>query len=80
MYIVSPVWEQPSNDIAETTARIKDIARDLAALHALSGCDTVAATCGIGEPTAIKVSKRGKYLFLMDNVTAHLSDIGLQAT
>ena len=61
-----------STDIAETIARIEDIARDLPAIHALSGCDTVAATYGIGKPTSIKVVKRGKSLSLMGNVTAHL--------
>ena len=80
MYMVSPVRERASTDIAETTARIKDIAEDLPAIHALSGCDTVAATYGIGKPTAIKVAKRGKSLSLMGNVTAHLSDIASQAT
>ena len=73
MYMVSPDWQQTSTDnIAETTARIEDIARDLPAIHALSRCDTVAATYSIGELTAIKAVKRGKSLSLMDNVTAHL--------
>ena len=48
MYMVSPEWQQASTDIAETTARIEDIARDLPAIHALSGCDTVAATYSTG--------------------------------
>ena len=73
MYMVSPDWQQASTDnIAETTARIEDIARDLPAIHAISGCDTVAATYSIGELTAIKAVKRGKSLSLMGNVTAHL--------
>ena len=82
MYMVSPVWQQASTDIAETTARIKDIAWYLPAIHALSGCDTMAATYDIREPTAIKVAKRSKSLSLtlMGNVTAHLSDIASQAT
>ena len=50
MYMVSPDWQQASTaDIAETTARIEDIARDLPAIHALSECDTVAATYSTGE-------------------------------
>ena len=73
MYMVSPDWQQASTDnIAETTARIEDIARDLPAIHALSGCDTVAATYSIGELTTIKAVKRGKSLSLMGNVTAYL--------
>ena len=72
MCMVSPDWQQASSDIAETTARIEDIARDLPAIHALSGCDTVVATYSIGELTAIKAVKRGKSLSLMGYVTAHL--------
>ena len=77
MYMVSPDWQQASTDIAETTARIEDIARDLPAIHALSRCDTVAATYSIGELTAIKAVKRGKSLSLMGNVTAHLCPLTL---
>ena len=54
------------------TARIEDIAMDLPAIHALSGCDTVTATYSTGELTEIKAVKRGKSLSLMGNVTAHL--------
>ena len=72
MYMVSPDWQQTSTDISETTARIEDIARDLPAIHALSGCDTVAATYSTGELTEIKAVHRGKSLSLMGNVTAHL--------
>ena len=72
MYMVSPDWQQASTDIAETTARIENIARDLPAIHALSGCDTVATTYSIGELTAIKAVKRGEPLSLMGNVTVHL--------
>ena len=61
VYMISPDWQQASTDIAETTARIEDLARNLPAIHALSGCDTVAATYSTGELTEIKVVKRGKY-------------------
>ena len=47
MYMISPVRERASTDIAETTARIKDIAGYLPAIHALSGYDTTAATYDI---------------------------------
>ena len=77
MYMVSTDWQQASTDIAETSARIEDIARDLPAIHVLSGCDTVAATYSIGELTAIKAVKRGKSLPLMGNVTAHLCPLTL---
>ena len=72
MYMVSPVRQQASTDIAETTARIEDIAGDLPGIYALSECDMDAATYCIGEPTTIKVVKRGKSLSLMGSVTAHL--------
>ena len=72
MYMVSPDWQQASTDIAETTARIEDIARHLPAIHTLSGSDTVGATYSTGELTEIKAVKRGKSLSLMGNVTAHL--------
>ena len=66
--------------IAESTARIKYIAGDLPVIHALGGCDTAVATYGIGKPTANRVAKRGIFLSVMDNVTAHLSDTISQAT
>ena len=76
----SPVREQASTDIAETTAKIKDISGGLPAIHALSWCDKMVATYGIGEPTAVKVVTRGKSLSFWGNVTARLSDIASQTT
>ena len=70
-----PEFHQIDNKQALTLLKplgIEDIARDFPAIHALSGCDTVAATYSTGELTEIKAVKRGKSLSLMGNVTAHL--------
>ena len=72
----SPVREQASTDIAETTAKIKDISGGLPAIHALSRCDKMVATYGIGEPTAVKVVTRANpcpfgEMSLPDSVTLH---------
>jgi len=37
-----------------------DIVPSVLALHALTGCDSVAATYGIGKTKAIKVSRQGQ--------------------
>ena len=47
----------------------------LLAPHALSRCDTVAATFGIGKVTAISVAKRGLKLDTIGNVNSGIVQI-----
>ena len=48
--------------------------------HALSGCDTTSALCGIGKLTALKVLRSGKTVESLGNVQVHERDILLQCT
>ena len=69
MYMVLPVREWASTDITETTARIKDIAGDLLAIH-------------YSYPSLWhwETDSKGQILVPMGNVTTYLSHITSQAT
>lgn len=59
----------------------KDIIPDILGLHAISGCDTVAATYGVGKLTALKVLWSGKYtLNHLGDRDAYLENVIDQAT
>lgn len=69
MTMQSPIKGRSCIDIKETSHIHSDIVPSVLALHALTGCDSVAATYGIGKTKAIKVSRQG-----MDKVT-HLINL-----
>lgn len=59
----------------------KDIIPDLLGAHTITGCDTVAATFGIGKLTGIKVLKKGQQpLNQLGNLEGSIEDALDQAT
>ena len=59
IYMQSPVYGYHCIDICATHLEHSDIGPDLVAIHALSGCNSVAATYGIGKTTALKTATKG---------------------
>ena len=72
--------ERKSIDIQATAHRHKDIAGQLLAGHALSGCDTVAQLWGIGKTKVVKVLQAGRQLLELGNTTAALADVIQEST
>ena len=67
--------ERKSIDIQATVHLHKDIAGQLPAAHALSGCDTVAQLWGIGKTRVVQVLKAGHQLSELGNSSAALADV-----
>jgi len=80
MTMQSPIKGRSCIDIKETSRIHSDIVRSVLALHALTGCDSVAATYGIGKTKAIKVSRQGHALDQLDQSTADFTDVVKQST
>ena len=76
----SPVYQRNCIDIKASCLKHSAIVSDLPAIHALSGCDTVAATFGIGKITALSVASKGYKLDLLGDVTAEICQVTEQAT
>ena len=65
----SPISGRAVIDIAATVEKHKGIIPNLLAAHALTGCDTVASTFGIGKATGLKVLRSGKHeLNMLGNI------------
>ena len=58
----SPIKGHSCIDTKETSRIHSDILLSVLALHALTGCDSVVASYGIGKTKAIKVSGQGHAL------------------
>ena len=54
----SPIHGRTCVDIPATVMKHRNIIPQVLAVHALSGCDTVAATYGVGKVTAISVAQK----------------------
>ena len=50
------------------------------AIHAISGCDTVAACYGIGKTTAVTISKKGFLLNSLGKVDVLWDDVIKETT
>ena len=74
MTMQSPIKGRSCIDIKETRIH-SDIVPSVLALHALTGCDSVAATYGIGKTKAIKVSRQGHAVDQLGQSTADLADV-----
>ena len=59
----SPVKDRVTIDIKDTVIEHRNIIPDLLAVHALSGCDTIACYFGIGKGTMLKHLKHRIHLF-----------------
>ena len=80
IFMESPVYRRSCVDISATFLQHSTVVPDLPAIHALSGCDTVAATFGIGKTTALSVASKGHKLDLLGDVTANITKVTEQAT
>ena len=80
MIMQSLVKGRPSINIKETVLKHASLVPSILAVHALSGCDSVAATYGIGKATAVKIARQGHTLFKLGNLTATLTDVVNEAT
>ena len=67
-------------DIGATAKQHADIAGQLLAAHALTGCDTVAFMWGIGKAKAVKVRLPGCKLLKMGNTEISMDEVLLEAT
>ena len=80
IYMQSPVHGHCCIDIRATYKKHNTIAPDLLSIHAISGCDTVAATYGIGKITALNFASKGYHLHLLGDKSADISKVVEQAT
>ena len=76
----SPIHGRSCIDIKETALKHAKIIPELLALHALSGCDTVAETYGIGKTKAIAAAQKGYTLNQLGHPTTDMTKIIIQAT
>ena len=65
---------------AEQLDKNPEIVPTVLALHALTGCDSVASTYGIGKATAISVAKKGFRLDKLVRESFAIPDIVEQAS
>ena len=80
IYMQSPVHGRCCIDIRATYKKHNTIAPDLLSIYAISGCDTVAATYGIGKITALNIASKGYHLHLLGDKSADISKVVEQAT
>ena len=64
----SPVHGRCCIDIKSTYIKHSSIILELLAIHAISGCDSVAATYGTSKATALTISSKGHKLNLLGNM------------
>ena len=67
-------------DVGATAKQHADIACQLLAAHALTGCDTVAFMFGIGKAKAVKVLSSGCQLLKIGNPDMAMNDVLQEAT
>ena len=80
MIMQSPIHGRSCVDIPASVNKNSDIISHILALHALSGCDTVAATYGIGKVTAISVAKKGLKLDTIGKINGDMEQVKKEAT
>jgi 5'-3' exonuclease len=76
----SPIHSRSCNGVKETVCKHCTMIPEILALHALTGCDSVAASYGIGKKTAITVVQKGYTLDQLGQLTADIANITKQAT
>ena len=79
IYMKSPVYGRCCIDIKATYIKHRAIVPDLLGIHAISGCDSVAATYGIGKVTALTVASKAYRLDLLGDVVAQVTQVIEQA-
>ncbi|KAG0729507.1 hypothetical protein GWK47_030173 [Chionoecetes opilio] len=76
----SPIMGRSCIDVKETARKHSAIVPELLALHALTGCDSAAATYGIGKTKAIAVVRKGYTLDQLGKPLANIVEVTEQAT
>ena len=76
----SPVKGRSCIDVKETARTHSEIMPEILAIHALTGCDSVAATYGIGKIKAIAVSRKGYTLDKLGKPSETITEVTDQAT
>ena len=79
IYMKSPVYGRSCIDIKATYLKHITIVHDLLAVHAISGCDSVAGTYGVGKTTAVKIASKGYRLNLLGDLTADFQKVEHQS-
>lgn len=80
MTMESPVKGRACIDIRESVRKHTTIIPSLLPLHALTGCDTVAASFGIGKTKALAVARKGHQLLGLGKTTTDMNSIIKEAT
>ena len=80
MTMESPIHGRSCIDIKETARQHDAIIPTILHLHALTGCDSVAATYGLGKTKAITVARKGYTLDLLGQSMADIDKVVKQAT
>lgn len=80
MLMESPVSGRTVIDIRGSVQQHQHILPDILAMHAISGCDTVACCFGIGKAKALKVLKTGYSLPWLGDENAQLADTSTHAS
>ena len=80
MFMESPVKGRATIDIKETVLKHTSLVPSILSVHALSGCDSVAATYGIGKATAVKIAREGNKLVQLGDLSANITDVINEAT
>ncbi len=76
----SPIHGRSCIDVKETVRKHCTMIPEILALHALTGCNSVAASYGIGKKTAITVVKKGYKLDQLGQLTEYIANVTKQAT
>ena len=76
----SPIQGRSCIDIKETARQHASIIPSILPLHALAGCDSVAATYGLGKTKAIAVARKGYKLDQLGQPIADIDKVVKEAT
>jgi len=80
MTMQSPIHGRSCIDVRKTASKHATIIPKLLALHAICGCDTVAATYGMGKTKVITAARNGYTLNLLGQPTADIAKVMEHAT
>ena len=80
MTMESPIHGRSCIDSKETARQHDAIIPAILPLRALTGCDSVAATYGLGKTKAITVARKGYTLDLLGQPMADIDKVVKQAT
>ena len=76
----SPVYGRSCIDIKETAMQQDAIIAGSSPIHALTGCDSVAATCGTGKANTIDAARKWYTWDLLGQPMAYIDKVVKEAT